>query len=271
MQKRNLIFWILAIVITLSSAIYQRMTGPTYPVKGSVQMGDSIVKCKLARTHGGETDHIVSVEATDTTITADLLYKRFKTDDPWTILPMKRNDTKLEAALPHQPPAGKLQYRVIVVKGNERISLTDDTPVVIRYKGAVPLYYLIPHIIFMFFAMLLSNRSGLEALSPKGNPRLLALWTTGLLLVGGMIFGPVVQKFAFGEYWTGFPYGTDLTDNKTAIAMLAWIAAVIAGRRGKKARIWVLCAAVILLAIYLIPHSMFGSELDYSALPEPVN
>ena len=26
-----------------------------------------------------------------------------------------------------------------------------------------------------------------------------------LFLFGGMIMGPVVQKFAFGEFWTGFP------------------------------------------------------------------
>ena len=112
--------------------------------------------------------------------------------------------------------------------------------------------------------MLFAMRTGIEALRPKSNPRKLALWTTGFLIAGGMILGPLVQKFAFGKFWTGFPLGSDLTDNKTLIAVIAWIVAIIAGRGGKPARGWVLAAVIILLAVYFIPHSLFGSELDYS-------
>lgn len=111
--------------------------------------------------------------------------------------------------------------------------------------------------------MLFSTRAGLEALRPKSNPRRLALWTLGLLVLGGLVFGPLVQYYAFGAFWTGFPFGYDLTDNKTLIALLAWIAAVIAGRGGQPARKWVLSASIIMLLIYLIPHSLFGSELKY--------
>jgi cytochrome bd-type quinol oxidase subunit 2 len=121
----------------------------------------------------------------------------------------------------------------------------------------------------MFLAMLFSTRAGLEALDKNGNPRKLVIWTTGLLFVGGMILGPLVQKYAFGALWTGFPFGFDLTDNKTLIAMLGWIAALIAGRKGKPARVWVLGASVLLLIVYLIPHSLLGSQLDYSKLNPP--
>jgi hypothetical protein len=79
-----------------------------------------------------------------------------------------------------------------------------------------------------------------------------------------MILGPVVQKYAFGEFWAGWPFGKDLTDNKTLVAFVAWIIAVVRLRKNKEKRGWALAAAIILLAIYLIPHSMFGSELDYS-------
>jgi hypothetical protein len=84
-----------------------------------------------------------------------------------------------------------------------------------------------------------------------------------------MILGPLVQKYAFGALWTGFPFGYDLTDNKTLIAFLGWIAAWIAGRKGKPARGWVLGASILLLVVYLIPHSLFGSELDYSKINTP--
>jgi len=81
-----------------------------------------------------------------------------------------------------------------------------------------------------------------------------------------MILGPIVQKYAFGEFWTGFPNGTDLTDNKTLIAFIGWLIALVAVIKTKKQKFWVGCATVVMFAIFLIPHSVMGSELDYNKL-----
>jgi len=81
-----------------------------------------------------------------------------------------------------------------------------------------------------------------------------------------MIFGPIVQKYAFDAYWTGVPFGFDLTDNKTLIAFIAWIVASVMVFKSKKPAYWVLGAAVVTLIVFLIPHSVLGSELDYSKM-----
>ena len=60
------------------------------------------------------------------------------------------------------------------------------------------------------------------------------------------------------------PLGWDLTDNKTLIAVIFWIWAVIANRK-KDRPVLTILAAFMLLLVYSIPHSMFGSELDYSS------
>ncbi len=117
--------------------------------------------------------------------------------------------------------------------------------------------------------MLFSTRAGIAALDSKSNPRKYALWATGLLIVGGIVLGSLVQKFAFGTFWTGFPLGFDLTDNKTLIAIIGWIAAVIAGRGRRPARWWVLGASILLIVVFLIPHSLLGSELEYSQMNAP--
>jgi hypothetical protein len=79
-----------------------------------------------------------------------------------------------------------------------------------------------------------------------------------------------VQKFAFDAYWTGFPWGYDLTDNKTLLMWLAWAVACGAlGRPGRRdvpgwgRRGTVFVAAVVMTVVYLIPHSLRGSQLDY--------
>jgi len=81
------------------------------------------------------------------------------------------------------------------------------------------------------------------------------------LLLGGMILGPLVQLYAFGDLWTGVPFGWDLTDNKTLFAFIFWILAVVMNRK-KSRPIYTIIASIVLLLIYSIPHSMFGSELN---------
>ena len=261
--------WILAFLITLSTAVYQRRTGPTYPINGKTTIANTLIRYELLTTHETGIDCPVQIEVQNPEISGVVLYKRHKTSDLWTSIPMERQENTLVGALPSQPPAGKLQYKVVLSHQGEDTSLTGEKPVIIRFKGAVPLWALIPHVIIMFLAMLFSARAGIEALRPKSNPRTLALWTTGILFVGGFILGPLVQKFAFGALWTGFPFGFDLTDNKTLIAFIGWVIALIAGRKGKPARGWVLAAAILLLIIFLIPHSLLGSELDYTDTTTP--
>ncbi|MBP6978759.1 MAG: hypothetical protein KBB71_10640, partial [Lentimicrobiaceae bacterium] len=137
-------------------------------------------------------------------------------------------------------------------------------PVILRYKGAVPGWILIIHIIVIFSAMLLSTRTGMEAFFRRPRVVPYTWWTIILLLVGGMILGPVVQKYAFGAFWTGWPIGHDLTDNKTAIAFIFWLIAFIQQLRKRNSRIWVIIAAIVLIIAFIIPHSTWGSELDYT-------
>ena len=263
---KKVLLWVLAFLITASAAVYQRMTGPTHPIRGKVMLNDTEIAFRLERDPETTSDYEVQVKVPQTEITGILVYKRHKTDDPWTKITMVREEDFLAGSLPKQPTAGKLEYKIFLASQGKEISLSGEKPVIIRFKDPVPTIILILHIVIIFLAMMFSARAGIEALNPKGNPRKLVLWTIGLLIVGGLILGPVVQKYAFGEFWTGFPFGSDLTDNKILIAMIGWIAALIAGRRGKPARWWVLGASILLLVVYLIPHSLLGSELDYSQL-----
>ncbi len=267
-MRRSFVFWILALVLTLASAIYQRVTGPTYPVAGSAELAETTVSYTLARTHGGETNHPVRIETGDVGIEGTLEWKRHKTSEAWTVVPMKNDGGVLAGELPNQPPAGKLDYLVRLRSGEDQAVLPAEGGVVIRFKGDVPLFVLIPHVIAMFGAMLLSTRAGLEYFSPKPELRVLIYWTLGLLAVGGLILGPIVQKYAFDAYWTGWPIGHDLTDNKTFVAFLAWVIAAVALAKVRKPEAWALGAAIVVLIIFLIPHSMFGSELKYEDLDQ---
>ncbi|HQQ76451.1 MAG TPA: hypothetical protein PLB01_03780 [Thermoanaerobaculia bacterium] len=254
----------LALLVTLASAVWQRRSGPTYPARGRVAVGGSSVDLKLTRTHGGPGDQPVRVAAPDPAFTGVVAFRRYPTSDEWTILPMAREGADLVAALPHQPPAGKLEYQVRLAKGTET-AVFPPRPAVTRFKGDVPTGILVPHVLCMVLAMFFSAAAGLAALA--GAPtRRLALVTIGLIAVGGFILGPIVQKMAFDAYWTGVPFGWDLTDNKTLIAGLFWAGAILVQRPGRPARIEIMAAAVTTLLVFAIPHSTWGSEIKWEAV-----
>ena len=73
--------WILAIAITLAAAVYQRMSGPTYPVKGKVSIGGQTIHYRLTRSHGGTGDQPVEIEVPDPVITGDLSWRRYPTQE----------------------------------------------------------------------------------------------------------------------------------------------------------------------------------------------
>ncbi len=263
-MKRGFFLWFLAFVITLASAVYQRLTGPTYPLRGKVEFSGQEVRFRLPRSQETTSDCLIAIQIRDPQVVGRLLYQRFKTDDPWTEVLLIREGDRLVGNLPRQPAAGKLAYRVFLTSGDKDVSLSGKDPVIIRFKDPVPLPILLCHVVVMFAAMLFSTRAGIAALDKKGQPRRLVIWTAALLFVGGFILGPLVQKYAFGSWWTGFPFGFDLTDNKTLVAMIGWLAALAAGRSGRPARAWVLGASILTLVIFLIPHSLLGSELKYT-------
>ncbi len=174
-------------------------------------------------------------------------------------------DGELAATVPHQPPAGKVEYRLVLDTAEGEMVIPSDEPVVARFRASVPAWVLIPHILAMFSSMLVSTRALLEVLRPSTpDPRRAVVLAMVLLVFGGLFLGPVVQKFAFGAYWTGWPFGHDLTDNKTLIAVIAWLPATILALRGRKLWASVVVGWIVMMGIFLIPHSLRGSEMDWS-------
>ena len=262
--QHRVLLWILSVVITLAAAVYQRMTGPTYPLRGTASIGSELMPYRLPRTETVGTDVEIALPVTDADASGFVRWRRYKSFDDWADLPMQRDGDRLIARLPQQPPAGKLMYRVFLRAGGREVSLTGDEPVVLRYKGAVPDAVLLPHVVLMLLAMIWSNRTMLEALDSQGRARRYMICTIALLIGGGFIFGPAVQYYAFGTAWSGVPFGHDLTDNKTLVVLIAWLWAWWMNRGERDRRGWILLAGLVMFLIFIIPHSLLGSELDHT-------
>lgn len=266
-RSLNIVLWVIAVIVTLSLVIYQRATGPTYPVRGKVEIGNEVIKYKLIRTFGGSDDAPVKVIVENQDVEGSVKLKRYKSHDQWTTTPMFRSGNELIAMIPGQPAAGKVEYQITLHHNGNDYKLTEQ-PIIIRFKGVVPQSILVPHIFFMFMSLMFSVRVGLEIFIRRKDTEYYSRVVLITLFIGGLILGPIVQKYAFDAYWTGWPFGTDLTDNKTAVAFLFWLVAWLVLRKNPNNKLWPTIAVITMLAVYAIPHSMFGSEIDHTKVEQ---
>jgi hypothetical protein len=247
--------WLIALAITLLAARYQRVTGPTYPISGHATLAGTTFDWRLERSQAGDADHRVHVK-TGSTITEGTLEYRRPGDATWTSQPMSVMAGEVVGTIPHQPMGTKVAYRVKLRKLDQQVVLPPAGEAVLRFRGDVPAWVLIPHVLAMLAAMFYSTRAGLEVLSPRPKFGTLVGRTIAALVVGGILLGCLVAWYAFRAPWGGFPISNDLTDNKTLLALLVWLGAAVALRVGRNAKPYVVLASVITLAVYLIPHSL---------------
>ncbi len=265
-KGKSILLWIIAVVFMTIVFIYQRTTGPTYPIRGKVIINSEEISYRLPRSHTTKRDSLVAIKTANKEVKGIIYFKRYKSYDTITSMEMTYDDGKLKAYLPDQPFAGKIEYRVeLIDSSNKKYPLTEEF-IITRFKGHVPPYILFPHILAMILAMIFSLRTGFEALFKGKSTLKLTIYTLIFLGLGGLILGPMVQKFAFDAFWTGWPFGHDLTDNKTAVSFIFWLIAFFVLRKNPENRFWPIFASIVLLAVYLIPHSALGSEIDHTAI-----
>ena len=260
MLKKKFLYLFVSFIISVVFFYFQRVTGPTYPYKGIINIGNDKLRFKLPRSCTLSLDCKISFWGK---IEGYILYKRYRVNENYTkvnfVYDGQRSYANLKLEL---PKASKIEYRVFIKKEDSWMEATKK-PIVLRFKGYVPFYLLIPHIIFMYLFFLLSTYLFLLNNLVWIFDRKVFYLTFFSLLAGGFIFGPLVQRYAFDVYWSGFPYGYDLTDNKTLLILIIWLFPLYSVVKNVSLRRNLNIAYFFTVLIYLIPHSVLGSEYKF--------
>ena len=274
----SVILWLLSGLLTIACFTYQDKTGPTYPLEGQIETNQGAVSFKFLRSETIGTDlKIMFLDPVPESVSGYVQYRRYKSHDDWSFIPMKPGNFEFSrrgsaevvegvgAELPYLPErAGKYEYFVYIDDGSgDPFSITEDKAIYARYKAEVPGWALLLHIFAIFLSMTVAIRTTLEAIF-DGNFKRLIYATIITLLVGAFILGPLVQWYAFGVWWSGVPFGYDWTDNKVLVELVFWLIAAFMNRGTKRNRASVYLAGFMTLLVYFIPHSIFGSEFDYT-------
>ncbi|MCL2098273.1 MAG: hypothetical protein FWH23_05885 [Bacteroidales bacterium] len=259
-KTKKTLCWAAAIIITLSAVLFQRMSGPTHSLKTQFTLNGVAYNAALPRSLNTDKDMKLRIKDLPPAVQMHCVFEPYISDLPlWDTLSARRDEHgAFIISFPPHHAAEKINYFIILASPSESTFLTNN-PVTLRFKNSVPAWLLIPHILLMFAAMLFSNLSGILAFIKQHSFYRYAKWTLWCLLGGGLLLGCLVQKMAFGVFWSGWPFGQDLTDNKTLLIALVWAAALWINRKLKKRYIWAVIAAIVMLAMYAIPHSTMGS------------
>jgi hypothetical protein len=251
-MKKNIFYWLIAVLLTIGASVYQRVTGPTNPKKAEITINGKDYKLKFPRS-ASLSNRTMTLNIEDKSVEATLYYKTHNTDESFCPIAFEKNDKGLlTALLPEKQRLDKIDYYVTINSD----TLFANEPLVIRYKDDVPATWLILHIILMFASMLFAAYGFVICIANRADKikRYLNL-TTLTLFVGGFVFGFIVQKYAFGVCWSGFPFGTDITDNKTLIALIALLIA-LPFRNKSYFRYVAMASFIAMFAVFCIPHSI---------------
>ena len=213
-----------------------------------------------------------------------LYYRDSKEDGAFKRLPLMRvgDSDRYVQVLPGQARA-KRNYYFLEVKGNDGrvLRLPKGAPggnnlYLVKWAASVPRPLIYTHILFMvgaFIMMLHTFYFSLNSLMTGWkNPAIypIAFFATATFFVAGFPLGLWVAGIAFGIPWGGIPFGWDITDNKTLIAFLYWMAILILYKKNplrfrgfdsyligyKRFCQLTILGAVLTLIVYMIPHSI---------------
>ncbi|MFH1050501.1 MAG: hypothetical protein V1779_06170 [bacterium] len=270
-KNKSVILWAMSIILMAGVVVYQKTTGPTYPKKGDKEIYGINIDYSLPRSNDGAYTVKVLILDESRTLHGKYKIKRFKSHDDWSEYELQRNGDSLSFIIPHQSAAGKVMYQIFLTIGDKPIIVLNKNPVVLRFRNNVPGVVVIFHLIFIFATITLSVRTGFEAFFRGNKVKIFTILTLLSLILGGFVFGPLMQKFAFGAYWTGWPMKglfniADLTDTKTFVALMFWLIALWATYKKPEGRKWQIAASIVLIIVYMIPHSLLGSEIDYTKI-----
>ena len=149
----------------------------------------------------------------------------------------------------------KLNTRVFLQKEKTPLNVNDCKPIIIKFRGKVPLSLTLFDGLLIMFVILLSNLSGLFAAFGVKSYKWIIFLTVFSLVFLGFFVHPLVQKYSLDVLWS-----KDWNINsKVLLTLIIWSIALIFSIR-KNYRIWPVIASGISFVIFLIPHQIPAGE-----------
>lgn len=270
---------ITGVILTLALFVIARRLSMNRPREIDIEEGGLRVSHETVIEQVGPGEPAVKLSISPGVEECPRVFYRTEGGDELKELPMlPSGDDAWTAKLPDLGRGGRLSYAFLIAGRDGstiRLPARPDRFFLLKYKGDYSVPVLVAHVIFMFgafFFMILSVMGALRILMGReGKTETVSMtrWVMIFTFVGGWPIGFILNYQRFGVVWEGFPFGYDITDNKTQLIFLMWIVTVFLvkgsflGRGEEKDFIGaggfalaVLISFIVSMALYILPHSL---------------
>ena len=277
MRKRVLA----GILITLLIFVVARRMSKNRPSEIEVAFGDVHIAHSTVFEHVGPGQPEIILNVTPPVEIDAVVRYRTPGEDVFETVGMSEISEGIWAArLPGKEKGSRIEYgfRISyeeVSEAGTSIVSSKTGNYLIKYKGEVSVTVLVLHILCMFaaFFFLVEALLGAFMMLFMGEEKEFTVaqvrWVLLFTFLGGWPLGFVLNWQRFGPIWEGFPFGYDITDNKTQLIVIFWIIVAAMSwksfacrRTGRDAvgpgvfAVSVIIASILSLALYLVPHSL---------------
>lgn len=273
-----------AILITLVLLALARKMTTVKSVHKTVDIGGVVIEHDTVPKKRGPGDAVIPVKVSGAE-KATLFYRIGEGDFQAVQMDLKEGESDVfVASIPHQKKGTNVWYYIEAQRQIEdrkvAVTLPDGNsanfrPILLKFQGNVPSLIISSHVFCNFagiFFSVLALFSAVDLKRGKGTLKksvAFSLLTFTFLFMGFVTLGAALNYFAFGVLWEAFPFGTDVTDSKSQIALLSWLVTLflvkgtiwgknpsknLASEKGYSTT--VIISFVITVAMFLIPHSL---------------
>jgi hypothetical protein len=279
-------FWriLIAFIFTLVLLVFARKTTTVQSVHKTVEKSGILIDHNTVPKKVGEGDAVIPVKVIGAN-EVKLFYRIGEEELQAVDMGLKEGGNDVFVAfIPYHKKGTQAWYYIEAQKqiGDTKltVSLPDKNspnfkPILLKFEGNVPPYVIISHVFCTFSAVLFSVLALFSAVDLKRGKSTLkksvifSLFAFIFLFIGFFPLGWTLNYFAFGSLWEAFPFGSDVTDNKSQIVFLSWLVTLflvkgtILGKNPSKNLVsektysfMVIISFVVTVVMYLIPHSI---------------
>ena len=270
---------IISIIVTLVALSVARRVSTRRPIDASIERDGVVMHHRTVTEQVGSGEPLLSVTAEpESGSEAVVEFGRPGVGGFQRIRMEHVGGGRYDARLPDLGKGARWKYAIAVIRSDGASIRLPENPekyFLIKFKGTVSKVVLVSHVLFMFgsfFCMVLGFLGAiriLKGLEGKQSTVNAGRWVLLLSFIGGWPLGFVLNYQTFGVLWEGYPFGYDITDNKTQLMFMLWLVSLFLVRGsfigrgedkdllGARAFAWAIIASFIAsFALFILPHSI---------------
>jgi hypothetical protein len=255
---KKIMFLAIAAVLAVIAVFVQQFSSSDRPFKQEIQINNIDYLFKLPVYHEGKEECLIELSIPDTSVKGILFFKLLKSSNYYKSINLIRMNDNLVSVLPHQKPNIKVQYYIELFSGGKKYFVAQTNPIIVRFQGVVPKYFLFPQVMILFIALIFSSFAGMLTFSHVDSYKKYARVTFYLFTFGALIIGLIIHIISFRHLFVQVANYNDLTFYKNGIIFLLWLLVYYVNRKYDFQYLTLAVSILTLILFCLAPNVLFG-------------